>query len=94
MEPETLVLRVVGEIDLANVDDLALGIGNVRTPTRHVVVDLTDVTYLDTSGLNALAGGRHDLDERGISMRVVTRRRGRASRLFDVAGLGGTIELL
>jgi anti-anti-sigma factor len=91
---EPLILRIVGEIDIANAGALTLRLGDVRTPTRHVVVDLTAVTFLDTCALNALGHGERELGERGISMRVVASRRGHVSRLFDLAGLSGTIELL
>ncbi|MEU5770496.1 STAS domain-containing protein [Streptomyces asoensis] len=45
------LLTVAGEIDMSNSTALADAIDDVRGP---LVVDLTDVEYLDSAGLNVL----------------------------------------
>jgi anti-anti-sigma factor len=47
----TAVLKVVGEIDMSNTDALAAALAD--TPGR-IVVDLTEVDYLDSAALNVL----------------------------------------
>jgi anti-anti-sigma factor len=48
----TRVVRVEGEVDLANAHDvLDLILGRVSKDTTHVVLDLSGTTYLDSSGL-------------------------------------------
>jgi anti-sigma B factor antagonist len=46
-----VVLKAVGEIDMTNTADLVDALG--QNP-GHVVVDLTDVAYLDSAGLGVL----------------------------------------
>ena len=47
----TAVLRAVGEIDMSNGDALASALEGVR---ERLVLDLSDVQYLDSTGLNIL----------------------------------------
>jgi anti-sigma B factor antagonist len=47
----TAVLKAVGEIDMSNSHVLAAALEGVRD---RVVVDLTEVEYLDSAGLNIL----------------------------------------
>ena len=50
-----LVAQLVGEIDLSNVDDVrALLIARVAQDTGALVLDLTDTTYLDSTGVRLL----------------------------------------
>lgn len=49
------VIGVTGEIDLSNADDLMETVGEaVRTGASRVVVDLSGVTFLDSSGIAVL----------------------------------------
>ncbi|MFF7253484.1 STAS domain-containing protein [Streptomyces microflavus] len=47
----TALLRAVGEIDMSNTDALAAALDATTGP---LVVDLTDVEYLDSAGLSVL----------------------------------------
>ena len=47
----TAVLRAVGEIDMSNGDTLASALAGIR---ERLVLDLSEVEYLDSTGLNIL----------------------------------------
>ncbi|KUH40379.1 MULTISPECIES: STAS domain-containing protein [Streptomyces] len=47
----TALLTAVGEIDMSNADALAAALDTAHGP---VVLDLTEVGYLDSAGLNVL----------------------------------------
>lgn len=51
----TAVLHVAGDIDLSNVERFRQALAG-GPPGERFVVDLTDVTYLDSSGVAALFG--------------------------------------
>lgn len=53
------VLTVVGEIDLSNAYVCASALAETG---EHVVVDLTDVTYLDSAGLTVLFTHAHHIE--------------------------------
>jgi anti-anti-sigma factor len=73
---ECLVASVVGEIDLASAPDLFDSIESsvargADRPAR-VVVDLTEVSFLDSAGLNALVRLERVLGELGVELRLVS----------------------
>ena len=86
---ETLVVEVVGEVDMATAPELtqAIDAGMLNESVRRVVVDLTDVTFLDSSALNALVHGQRDLTERKIVFRVVSPADQNVQRIFEIAQL-------
>ncbi|MEU0990618.1 STAS domain-containing protein [Streptomyces sp. NPDC005953] len=55
----TAVLKAVGEIDMSNTDAFAAALDAI--PDR-VVVDLTEVEYLDSAGLSVLFAHAHRLE--------------------------------
>lgn len=77
---------VQGEIDLATVDAFSSHLGNVvrRSPQR-LVVDLTEVAFMDASGLRAFVCARKDLpDHCPIVLRSPRRQ---VRQVFEVTGL-------
>ena len=71
-EADRLVLRLRGDVDMAAADVLAAALGRaVHEPVPEVVVDLTDVGFLDSTGIRVLLEGRERAQERGI---VITAR--------------------
>lgn len=67
-----MVIAVAGEIDMATAPELAEAMGAATDSARRVVVDLTHVTFLDSSALNALVHGQRLLAKRQIEFRVVS----------------------
>ncbi|HEY4281940.1 MAG TPA: STAS domain-containing protein [Chthoniobacterales bacterium] len=64
-EPQN-VLPLCGEIDLSVSPEIASTFNEmVRTKPPKLVVDLTNVTYIDSSGLAALIVGRQQVTEYG-----------------------------
>jgi anti-anti-sigma factor len=52
---DVYVIALVGELDLAGCADLDLALSEAeRTPVARIVVDLEKLTYIDSSGLEAL----------------------------------------
>lgn len=53
VDPAGTTVGIAGEIDLANVDDVASRIATQLCPPK-VTIDLRDVRYLDSSGIRML----------------------------------------
>lgn len=66
------VVEVSGEITFSNVGELNRRLNAALTgDTRHVVVDLTEVTFIDSSGLSALLTASKRARERGGEVALV-----------------------
>ena len=93
-EGETLRLHVSGEIDLANSGEFASALSPASmTSVRRVIVDLNDVTFLDSTSLHALIDTRATLDRYGIGLRVTASPGSPAHRLLLLTGLSDRFGL-
>lgn len=84
---DILVVEVVGEVDMATSPQVALALEAAGETCRRVVVDLSEVTFLDSSGLNALVVARRALSARDIELRVVSPTDHVVRRVFEIAQL-------
>ncbi|BBX20862.1 anti-anti-sigma factor [Mycolicibacter terrae] len=73
-----VLLRVAGEIDSSNVGEfaerLATAIPQDCDPSRPLVVDLQDVTFFGSAGLNAVLACHEKGTANGASVRLVANR--------------------
>ncbi len=84
---EAAIVAVFGEIDMATAPELASAIESVGDGAGRVVVDLSEVTFLDSSGLNALVHCQRALEARQIAFRVVSPANHLIRRVFEIAQL-------
>jgi anti-sigma B factor antagonist len=86
-------VRLSGEIDLATVDGLRSAVtAAVADGARHVVVDLEQVSYIDSSGLGTLVGAHKRLTGLGGTL-VVWCTQPRLLRLFTLTGVDQVLTL-
>jgi anti-anti-sigma factor len=58
-----------GEIDMATAPDFAESLVDaIRARPVTVVVDMSNVTFIDSSGLNALVRAKHSADSAGVAL--------------------------
>lgn len=79
-------VTVQGEIDLSTVDTFSEHLGGIaRQNPRRLVINLTGVEFLDSTGLHAFVRVRKDLPEEcPIILRSPQRQ---VRRIFEVTGL-------
>lgn len=88
-----VLLAAKGEIDLATVGKLESAIGAVlEEGTKRLVIDLNDVSFLDSTGLRTLLAAHTKLEELGGSLAVVVVG-GPVQRLLDITGIGSTMNV-
>ena len=69
---DSAVLRVSGEIDVYTAPQLREHVIKlIANGTRHIVADLSDVEFLDSTGLGALVGSLKRLREQDGSLALV-----------------------
>jgi anti-anti-sigma factor len=89
------VVRLRGEIDLANVEELyRLAEDAVTNHDAGLVVDLSGVTFLDSTGLRLLFRLARRLGDRQQGLRLVVPEGARISKVLDFAGVGTVAEVL
>lgn len=76
-------LALVGELDVAGAERFDRAVAAL--PARHqVVLDLSELTFIDSTGLRSLLTAARDLDER---MLVLTRPTPRVLEVLEIAGV-------
>ncbi|HUG32967.1 MAG TPA: STAS domain-containing protein, partial [Acidimicrobiia bacterium] len=60
---------------------------------HHLVVDLTDSSFMDSTGLKALVMANRKFDESGRSFAIAVSR-GPVSRLIDLSGVQSSIRVV
>jgi anti-sigma B factor antagonist len=90
----THVVTLRGEIDAYTAPSLRLDLRRLVDDegATLVVVDLSAVTFLDSSALGALVGTLRRLRERGGRLRIVSPH-SPAARIFEVTGLDAAFDL-
>jgi anti-sigma B factor antagonist len=90
-----MIVHVSGEIDLASAPHLAYALDWLQEPARHLVVDLSDVRFLDASGLRVLVRCRRELAKRKIALTVVSPAACRAVRMvFEITRLAEQLHVV
>lgn len=85
---DAAVLSVRGEIDLETAPTLSeLLLPVLERGTGAVVVDLSEVPFMDSSGVHFLVDTLRRLQDQGRRLAVTCRGRGQVHRLLAVAGL-------
>ena len=89
-----VLAEVSGEIDLSNAEDLRDEIALWATnEDRGVIVDLTNVTYADSAGMNLLFVLARQLKEHGQIFGAVVPSESQPRRAFDVVGMADQIPM-
>jgi len=87
------VLMVFGEVDLATSPDLDVAIiAALESGTESLVIDLTDVTFMDSSGLGVLVRGLKRCREADKDLDLVISNE-RVLKVFGITGLDQVIPI-
>jgi anti-sigma B factor antagonist len=85
------VLRPSGELDLATVELFRRDVqGALADEPHELVVDLTDVAFLDSSGIAVIASALKTQRARGAAL-LVTHPQPIVQRAIELVGLGSLI---
>jgi anti-sigma B factor antagonist len=88
------VVVVTGEIDMATAPMLGRELtAAIESGDGPVVLDLSDVTFFDSSGLRVAIVAHRDLGEKNRRLAVVCKPEGHVRRTFALAGLADVLDL-
>ena len=86
------IVAVAGEVDIATVTRLRESLFELAASGRSLVVDLDQVSFIDSSGLAALVGAARRAAAHGARLQVVCARP-RTRQLFRLTGLDSQVQL-
>jgi anti-sigma B factor antagonist len=89
---DVVVISVTGEIDVATAPRLAAALAQ-PADSPAIVVDLTNVEFLDSSGLNVLAARAQEASREGGRFRVVVPRLNVIRRVIEITNLVETLGI-
>ena len=83
---DVLTVTVIGELDAFTANQLRLALTGWELPIAECVVDLSQVTFMDSSGLKELIAARQHLHERSAAVRL-SGAQGQVDRLLKMTGV-------
>jgi anti-sigma B factor antagonist len=92
--PSHVVVRVVGELDMADADQVAQVLVEATNAGRPILrVELSGLTFADSSAIKAIILGAKAAEERGVTYELVNPH-GRVQRLLQVTGLNKALNVV
>ena len=81
------VLRVGGELDLSSAPTLTARIeATFRRPGTHLLVDLSELEFCDSTGLRALIGAVQEARVHAIDLEIIPPHAPAAMRVIEISG--------
>lgn len=89
-----VLLTCRGELDVTTAPRLSVAIRRaVEKGTARLILDVSALEYMDSSGLTAVLNGREAAAEAGGRLAIACRPDARVRRLFTLTGLEAAIEI-
>jgi len=89
-----LLVELVGEVDILSVTELKTQAAELEAQLpAHVVFDLSKLTFIDSSGINALVQAVREIEARG-GTGVLAAPSPEARRVFDIIGLSQVVSVV
>ncbi|MBU2670495.1 STAS domain-containing protein [Actinoplanes bogorensis] len=90
---ETATVALRGEVDVLTVDQVRSALADaLATGPREIVVDLTDLEFIDSTGLGALISGFQRARDASIRFRLA-HASGSVKQILVLSGLLEVVEL-
>lgn len=90
----TVILAVTGEVDVSNASELRAQADAVLADgfTGELVVDLSGVPYIDSTGIGVLVGAAHRAQEAGASLAVANPQKN-VERVLGLLGVSADLNI-
>lgn len=89
--PEEVTVRCTGRISSATAGELQRTIRSLMPETKSIVLDLTDVNHMDSSGLGAIVGLYVSAKKQGCGFKLINLNQ-RLKELFRITKLATVFE--
>lgn len=86
-------VSVAGEVDLATAPELdTVLLAAIVNQPQEIVIDLTDVSFLDSTGLGVIVRALKRTRERGTSLNIIASNE-RVLKVFAITGLDSVLSI-
>ena len=87
------VVAVAGEVDVSNADQLRAALDErLGADAPEISVDLSEVPYIDSTGIGVLVGAAQRCAEKGVGFEVVEPQRN-VARVLGLLGVSGDLNV-
>jgi len=87
-------LSPCGELDIATTPELEQALADATAAAvAEIVLDLRELTFMDSTGLRALAQANSRAGETGIALSIIRGPR-QIERVLEISGLGAMLPLV
>ena len=94
MGPDVAILVVGGEVDFEVSPQLKARLMRaIKAGSRRLILDLTDVTFIDSTAIGVLAGTVEKLDELGGGSLSVVSNHEKVVQIFEITGLDNMVTI-
>jgi anti-sigma B factor antagonist len=94
MAPEVAILVVGGEVDFEVSPQLKARLMRaIKAGSRRVILDLSDVTFIDSTAIGVLAGTVEKLDEMGGGSLSVVSTHEKVIQIFEITALDNLVTI-
>ena len=90
--PDAAQIVLVGEHDLASGEEFEETVQSVLGSVRQLIVDLTEIEFIDTTLINGLCRAKRQADLRALAFNAVVGRNDIVGRALEVTGLVDTLH--
>jgi anti-anti-sigma factor len=84
--PEAHTVALSGEADLSGAPSIEAAVADAASKAQRMILDLRNLTFIDSSGLRALMRGHEQCGARGVELRVIPGPEN-VQRLFELSGM-------
>ena len=86
-------VRVTGELDLATAPILAQALSQAEERTQRVVLDMRELTFMDSSGVHVILEASHRATTAGRGL-VLVRGPAQVDRVLDLTRAADSLEIV
>lgn len=85
-------LKLIGELDIAGTETFTAGVDEaLGGKPQKLCIDVSELSFIDSSGIHALVRGVKEAQEQGIAFGVQGAQ-GEVRRLFEISGVDEFFE--
>jgi anti-anti-sigma factor len=89
-----VIVAAAGEIDLSSTPELRAALYDPEAKAETVMLDLREVTFMDSSGLGIIVGQHKRAREEGFRFRVAVAGASEVERILELSGLVTVLDIV